>query len=245
MFILYLFQRQLIYFPVNIKVTPEEYGVPEMVIVELKTDDNLRLMAWYRAAEQGRPTIVYFHGNAGHIGTRAPIVKPFLNEGYGVLLVSYRGYSGNPGTPSEEGFYKDGRAALNFLRNKRCIVLYGNSIGAAVAVQMATEFKVQTVILQSPFTTLADVARHHYPLFTFEILIKDQYRSIDIVDKLLPPTLVIYGEEDEINPPDLSRRLYKKLPDPKKILAVPHKGHNDLFVPEEIMYYIKEYIKCP
>ncbi len=243
-FILYLFQRQFIYFPSTIQALPEEYGVPEMEVVELKTDDGLSLKAWYHPAKENQPTMVYFHGNAGHIGSRAIVVSPFLKKGYGVLLVTYRGYSGNPGTPTEEGLYKDGRAALNFLKNEKCIVLYGNSIGAAVAVQMATEFKVQAIILQSPFTSLPDIAWYHYPLLGFKGLLKDQYQTIEKVDQLTPPTLVIYGEDDQINPPKFSRRLYQALPDPKKILAVPRRGHNDLFVPEQIIYYITKYINC-
>src|SRR5690606_32604813 len=139
-----------------------------MAVVSLVTADNLALQAWYRAPLlNDLPTIVYFHGNAGHIGHRAFLVKPYLDQGFGVLLLTYRGYSGNPGTPTEEGLYQDGRAAIEFLRRKegseRCLVVHGTSIGAAVAVQMALEYPIEGLILQSPFTSLPDVGKYHYP----------------------------------------------------------------------------------
>jgi uncharacterized protein len=247
--LIYVFQRQLTYLPSPAVSTPEQAGVPEMEIVELHTADGLTLNAWYRSPTRPfKPTIVFFHGNTGHIGNRGLIARPFLDNGYGFLLVTYRGYSGNPGSPSEEGLYNDGRAAMEFLEQKNtplsCIVLYGNSIGTAVAVQLATEYPVAALVLQSSLTSLTDVARYHYLIFTFETLVKDKFASIDKVEKLDLPIFLFHGEDDRIIPPKLSRRMYEKIKEPKQLLIVPARGHNTLFEPEAVIQFIQEHVKC-
>lgn len=243
--LLFLLQRQMIYLPSNIQATPAEYGVSEMEVVQLTTGDDLVLQAWFRPKKkEGMPTIIFFHGNAGHIGNRAVIAKPFLEAGYGFLLVTYRGYSGNPGSPSEEGFYQDGRAAMEFVKNEECLVIYGNSIGAAVAIQMAIEYPIKALVLQAPFSSLEDMAKYHYPIFPVAGLIKDRYQSIEKVVDIHVPALVIYGEQDSINPPEFSRRIYDALPGAKEVLAVPNRGHNDLFAPYQIIRFIEKYVAC-
>ena len=149
-------QRRLVYFPSQTAPLPENAGVPEMEVVKLKTNDGLTLKAWYRPCLHTQSaTLVYFHGNAGRIGYRAPLVKPYLNEGFGVLLVTYRGYSGNPGNPNEKGLYEDGIAAIEFLKQQgvaeESLVLMGESIGCAVAIEMATRYRVGALVLQAPF----------------------------------------------------------------------------------------------
>lgn len=249
LFLIYLFQRQLTYFPSQSFPSPLDAGVPEMQVVKLLTDDGLELRAWYRPALNSvHPTLIYFHGNAGNIGHRGIIVKPFLNEGYGVLLVTYRGYSGNPGKPSEEGLYKDARSAIDFLKSRRvpesCIVLYGESIGGSIAIQMATEYPVGGLILQAPYTTLGDIGQYHYPFFPIKWLMKDQYNSIGKVHQIHTPTLVLIGEKDDIIPPKFSLQLYDALPSLKQIDTLPDTGHNDLFDPFFTINFIKKYVKC-
>src|SRR5262249_28114941 len=135
---LYLFQRQLLYFPARAR--PELFGLEQLGVreVTLATEDGLSLLSWYLPSRPGRPVIAYFHGNGGHIGYRAERLLRFAREGYGVLMAEYRGYGGNPGTPSETGFYTDGRAALAFLDRQGVapnrLVLYGESLGSGVAV---------------------------------------------------------------------------------------------------------------
>jgi uncharacterized protein len=247
--LLYLNQRQFIYFPYQAFPSPEAAGVPDMQVVTLQTDDQLDLKAWYRPPTHSHfPTIVYFHGNAGHIGFRAPIVKPFLEAGYGVLLVTYRGYSTNPGKPYEEGLYKDARAALHFLQQKgvphSCIVLYGESIGTAVAVQMATEYPVGGLILQSPFTSLGDIGQFHYPIFPIKWLIKDQFNSLAKASLVQSPTFILYGKNDDIIPPHFSIELFEALPGPKEIHPISNIGHNDLFDSQFAISFIKQHVKC-
>lgn len=248
--VLYVFQRSLIYLPDRAVYSPEDAGVPEMNVVELSTKDGLSINAWYRPPTRpDLPTIVYFHGNAGNIANRGFIVRPYLDKGYGVFLLTYRGYSGNPGKPSEEGLYNDARAAMEFLGNEgvaeQCTVLYGNSIGAAVAIQMATEYSVGAIVLQSPFSTLADVATIHYAFFLpFRGVIKDKYDSMSKVDRLHQPVFILHGKSDNIIPPELSRKLLEALPQPKEAEYIPGKGHNDLFEPGLVMKFINKYVKC-
>jgi len=245
----YVMQRHIIYFPLSYFPSPAEAGVPQMRIVTLHTADGLALKAWYHPPIHSRlPTLIYVHGNAGHIGHRAMMVKPFLEEGYGVLLLTYRGYSGNPGKPTEQGLYQDARAALDFVHQhtipNHCIVLYGNSIGTAVAIQMATEYPIGAMILQAPFPSLADVGQVHYPFLPIKPLLKDKFDSIKKVEKLKAPVLVIHGESDWIIPPKLSRQLFNSLPEPKQAKYTPDKGHNDLYEPAHVIQFIQEYVQC-
>lgn len=248
--LLYFFQRSLIYFPDNHVYSPDDAGVPEMHIIELPTVDGLKIKAWYLPpSEPSRPTILYFHGNAGNIANRGFIVRPFIDKGYGVLLLTYRGYSGNPGKPSEEGLYNDARAAMQFLENEKvsphCIVLYGNSIGAAIAIQMATEYSVGALVLQSPFSTLTDVAQVHYAFFMpFKGLINDKYDSMSKVKSIYAPVYILHGKSDNIIPPELSRKLFDAIGQPKEAKYLPNRGHNDLFEPGLVINFIKKYVKC-
>lgn len=247
LFFLYLNQRHFIYFPSHVSPTPAQAGVPEMKVVTLKTDDQLELKAWYRPAMHTQlPTIVYFHGNAGNIGHRGFIIQPFLEKGYGVLLVTYRGYSGNPGKPSEEGLYHDARAALRFLKQERIaeqhIVLYGESIGTGVATQMATEYRVGALILQSPFTSLGDIGQFHYSYFPVKWLLKDQYNSLKKAPDIHVPVLILYGKNDDIVPSSFSIQLFNTLSAPKQIQAIPGIGHNDHFNASYAINFIQEYM---
>ncbi len=113
--LLYIFQRNLLYHPSTKNSKPADYGISEMSLVEIITSDGLKLDAWFRAAEEGKKTILYLHGNAGHLGHRSIKVKKYLDAGFGLLLLGYRGYGGNSGKPSEKKLYIDGRAALSFL----------------------------------------------------------------------------------------------------------------------------------
>lgn len=248
-FFLYINQRQLIYFPYHFSPSPEEAGVPEMKVVTLKTEDGLNLTAWYRSpARRKLPTLVYLHGNAGSIGLRGGIVKPFLDAGYGVLLVTYRGYSGNPGKPDEKGLYQDGRAAIRFLHSQNvpdsCIVLYGESIGTAVAIQIATEYQVGGLILQSPFLSLGAIGQFHYPFLPVKWVIKDSFNSLKKVGQIHSPTLVLYGKNDDIIPPKFSIQIFEAIPPPKYIEPLQEIGHNDLFDSKFAIQFIQNNVKC-
>jgi fermentation-respiration switch protein FrsA (DUF1100 family) len=243
----YLVQQYLIYFPSSFSQTPVEAGVSEMQIVTLQTKDGLSLKAWYRPSFHSQlPTLVFFHGNAGNIGNRGQIIQPFLKNGYGVLLTTYRGYSGNPGKPHESGLYKDARAAIEFLQKKdvpeNCIVLYGESLGSAIAIQMATEYEPGAIILQSPFTSLGDIGQFHYPFFPVRWLIKDQYSSLEKAKQITVPVLVLYGAKDDTIPPSFSIQLFEAFRATKQIQAISDIGHNDPYNSVFAINFIKNYV---
>jgi uncharacterized protein len=234
---MYIFQRNLLYIPDNRLPDPAASGVPEMREVRLKTADGLELISWHRAAASGRPTIVYFHGNGGNISYRAFRIHPYLNRGYGLLLVEYRGYGGNPGTPTERGLYEDGRAAMTFIADEGVpaddVVLYGESLGGGIAVQVAAEQAraskaVGALILEAPLSSVTDVAAYHYPLIPVRWLLEDRFESAGKIGDVAAPVLIIHGENDWVVPIDFGRALFKAAKEPKESWWISGGGHEDL-----------------
>lgn len=227
-------QDKLMYHPDPTLRGRAEAGVEDMAEVTLRTADGLQLVSWYKppAAESG-VTIVYFHGNGGNISWAGWKARPLLDAGHGVLLVEYRGYGGNPGTPSEEGFYADGRAALDFLAARRVpaarIVLYGESLGTGVAVQMAFERRVGAVVLESPFTSAVDLGAEIYPFLPVRLLARDRFDSVSKIAAIGAPLLLLHGEADGVIPVRFGRALLAAARRPKEGVFVPGAGHSDLF----------------
>ena len=223
----------MMYFPDAQVPVPERAGVPEMAAVELTTVDGLDLLAWYRAPPQSAPTVVFFHGNAGHIGHRARKVRPLLDAGFGVLLVSWRGYGGNPGSPTEQGLYHDARAALSLLADAGVpssrVVLYGESLGTGPAVQLATERPVAAVVLEAPFTSVAEVAQRHYWFLPARHLVIDRFDSLSKITRIGAPLLIVHGEKDRVVSVEMGRALLAAAREPKEAVFVPDAGHNDLY----------------
>jgi uncharacterized protein len=229
---LYAFQRQLQYFPdrsrPQLGLLAEE-GVRE---VQLITADGLSLLSWYLPPREGRPVILYFHGNGGNIGYRADRMQRFGRDGYGVLLAGYRGYGGNPGSPSEAGLYADAQAALDFLEREGIavgrLVLYGESLGSGVAVHLAAQQPVAGVILESPYTSVAALAQYHYPYIPASLLIWDRFDSLSCIGELKAPLLILVGGQDTIVPPRFSKALFDAAPEPKESWLAPDAGHVNL-----------------
>ena len=230
----YFFQRSLMYFPDSSVPRLAVAGVDDMEEVTLSTGDGLRLLSWYKPpARPSGATVVYFHGNAGNIESRGFKARPLLDAGYGLLLVGYRGYGGNGGRPSEEGFYADGRAALDYLSARGVpterIVIYGESLGTGVAVQMAFERRVAALVLEAPFTSAADVGAAAYPFLPVRLLLKDRFASIDKIARIEAPLLIVHGEADRVVPVRLGRALLAAAEEPKEGIFVPAAGHENLF----------------
>ena len=231
--LIYVVQRQLQYFPDRMMYTPTAAGVPEMSIARLTAADGTTLVAWFmEATTQSAPTIVYFHGNAGSIAGRGGHVQPWLEAGYGVLLLSYRGYGGSDGRPTETGLYADGRAAIAYVLNQGVppsrIVLYGESLGTGVAVKMAVEHDVAAVVLEAPFTSATDVGARAYPVLPVGWMLKDRFESIRRIAEIGAPLLIIHGEADRTIPVSHGRKLLAAAREPKQGIFIPGAGHNDL-----------------
>lgn len=229
---LYLFQRQLLYLPDRSRPmlgTLAALGVRE---VELRTVDGLVLLSWYVPPAESRPVIAYFHGNGGYIGHRGERIQRFVREGYGVLMVEYRGYGGNPGSPSEAGLYDDARAALDFLEREgipsRRLALYGESLGTGVAVRMAAEREVAALVLESPYTSIAAVAQHHYPYAPAALLMLDRFDALSQIGVVHAPLLILQGGRDGVVPARFGDALFDAAPEPKERWFAPDGGHEDL-----------------
>ena len=229
---LYFYQRQLLYRPEGSRPQLGELWSIGMREVQLRTADGLDLLSWYMPPDDGRPVVAYFHGNGGSIAHRAHRVQRFAREGYGVLLVGYRGYGGNPGAPTEAGLFEDARAGLDFLRTEGTaasrIVLYGESLGTAVAVEAATRHPVGAVVLESPFTSIAALAQYHYPFIPAALLIWDRFDAMSRIGEAKAPLLVLQGRDDGVVPIRFGEALFAAAPEPKERWLAPHGGHEDL-----------------
>jgi len=230
---LYFAQRALIYFPSKDRPDITPYVKDGVTEVMAQTADGLDLTSWSKQAEDGQPTMVMFHGNASsHIGNLYTLV-PYIQLGYGFLSVGYRGYNGNDGKPSEQGFYNDARAAINALKksgvSESDIVLYGQSIGTGVAVQMALEYPdIKAVILESPYTSLPDVAASTYFFVPVRLLMKDKFDSFAKIKNVSAPLLIMQGLNDRVIAPKFGQKLFDAANEPKEILKLEGYGHNDL-----------------
>ena len=198
----------------------------------LRTTDGLALLAWYLPPPAGRPVILYLHGNGGNLANRIPRLLAFAKAGWGVLMPEYRGYGGNPGEPSAEGFDLDARAAAAFLDTAGIPparrVLYGESIGTGVAVRLGAEHPIGALILESPYTSITAIARRRFPFVPVGLLLRDPFDALSRIDQVRAPLLVLQGTRDSIVPPDLGRALFDAAPEPKQLWVAPLAGHNDL-----------------
>ena len=229
---LYFFQRHLLYFPDRTRPELGDLSSLGFREVRVTTADELSLLSWYLPPPGGRPVIAYFHGNGGHIGYRADRLRRFAREGYGVLMLEYRGYGGNPGAPSEAGFYADGAAALDFLARDRNmpnrLVLYGESLGSGVAVYLAAQREIGALILEAPPTSVAEVAQYHYSFVPASVLVQDRFDALSGVGKVRAPILVLHGGRDKVVPVRFGRALFDAAPEPKELWFAPGAGHEDL-----------------
>jgi fermentation-respiration switch protein FrsA (DUF1100 family) len=236
---LYLFQRRILFVPGTAPPDRLEAGLTAMSEVDLRTEDGLTLRSWYHKAAPGRPTIVYFQGNAGTIEGRDFKARPMIKAGLGVLLVGYRGYGGNPGHPSETGLIADGRAAIDFLKGEGVpagdTVLYGESLGSGVAVALAAQVEEQggprfgAVILEAPYTSIVEIAAARYRFAPVDWLIKDRFDTLFRIARVTAPLLVLHGEKDRLIDASYGRRVFTVANDPKELRLFPEGRHSDLF----------------
>lgn len=227
-------QRRFIYFPFREVPSPEAVGLQQVEKVAFRTTDGVTLNAWFLPVPQ-KPapfTLIVFNGNAGNRAYRAPLAAALRRNGMAVLLFDYRGFGENAGTPTESGLALDGRAARDYLRQRpdvdaKRLVYLGESLGAAIALELATEDPPAALVLRSPFTSMTAVGQLHYPFLPVSLLLRDRYPSMDRISRIRSPLLVVAGGLDSIVPVDQSQRLYDVAPEPKTLLVIPDADHND------------------
>jgi fermentation-respiration switch protein FrsA (DUF1100 family) len=225
----YLFfnQRNMIYFP-DIARPDIPTGAE---IIKVTDKDGVAVEGWYfPPRDEGMPVLLHFHGNAGNNSHRVWKARLLNSQGYGVLLAGYRGYGGNPGQITEQGLYADARAYMEFLKTKKNpIVLHGESLGTGIAVRMANEYDVAGLILESPYTSIGEVAQSIYPIVPVRWLLQDKFPSIDIIGEIKAPKLFIHGARDRTIPLRFGQKLFKAASEPKTFIALETAGHNDLY----------------
>ena len=236
---LFLFQRRILYLPDRARPDLARAGVAGAMrvagVVEtpVSTQDGLTLLAWYLppAAPDGF-VVLYLHGNAGHLGHRACRFAPFAVLGWGVLMPEYRGFGGNPGRPSEAGLNLDAQAGLAALRAMGVplsrILFWGESLGSGVAAQLATAHTPAAVLLEAPYTSIAAMARLHYPFVPVGALLLHRFDSLTAVPKIRAPVLIMHGARDAIIPPRMGKALFDAATGPKEFWLAPAGGHADL-----------------
>lgn len=228
-------QRRLIYFPSTAPVPSAERVVDGARDVRLETGDGLRLGAWYLPArDPGRDvTVLVANGNGGDRALRAPLARALARRELGVLLFDYRGYGGNPGSPSEEGLALDVRAAYRFLVRDAGVppdrlLYFGESLGAAVVTELAAEHGPAGLVLRSPFVDLASVGQAHYPYLPVRLLLRDRFPLVRHLRRVTAPVVVVYGTADTIVPPEQSRAVADAATQPVDTVVVEGADHNDL-----------------
>lgn len=236
---MYVFQRSLMYHPGGPLPPVSETGMTGMRAVTLHTEDGLSLVSWYLPPRDERaPVVVYFHGNGGTIAGRLYKADHFRSVGCGMLLVSYRGFGGNPGSPTEAGLFADARAALAHVDEagiaRERVVLYGESLGTGVAAYAARHAAdaggaVGAVILEAPFSSIAEVAGSHYPLVPAQWLTRDRYDSESRINGIGAPLLIVHAEDDRVVPIRYGRKLFAAAVEPKTALWLPEGGHDGHF----------------
>ena len=230
---MYVFQRKLQYLAENKGLTPESVGVVGATVETLTTPDGEKIVVWYAPAAEGKPTILYFHGNAGEIGDRPLRFNYYHSRGFGVAYVSYRGYGGSTGSPTEQGLIIDANTAYDWLVSKqvdpKSIVLLGESLGSGIAVQIAARKQVGAVVLNAPYTSTADIGARIYWWLPVRLLMKDQFKSIDFIGQVTEPLLVIHGDQDILIPVEFGKQLFAAANEPKELEIVKGFGHDVLF----------------
>lgn len=221
----------LLYVPGAEYTPPHAAGLAAVEEILLPTPDGHRVLAWWGQAQPGQFTLLYFHGNGGTLASRAERIAAYLAQGQGIFMMAYRGYGGSTGTPSERANVADALLAFDTLAGKgvppRNIILYGESLGTGVAVQVAAARRPGGLILDAPYTSIADVGARAYPYLPVKLLMRDRYETMRFIGQVQAPLLVIHGDRDQVIPVHMGEKVYAAAPGPKEIAIIPGAGHTN------------------
>ncbi|MFT3729926.1 MAG: alpha/beta hydrolase [Hyphomicrobium sp.] len=227
--VMYAAQRRFMYFPDPVRTAPAAAGLRNVSEIIIPTVDGEKLIAWYGKARPGQPTLLYLHGNGGSLALRAETMHKYLQHGRGMLMLAYRGFSGSTGSPTEAANVADAELAYDMLVRDGVkpedIILYGESLGSGVAIQVAKKKKVEGVILDAPYTSILELASAQFPWLPVGWLLKDRYESIKYIGDVHAPIFILHGEADDIVPVEMGRRLFAAANPPKEIKTIPGGGH--------------------
>lgn len=230
--LLYFKQRDFIFpIPQTTRTAPEAAGFAQAEEHRLTTADGETIIVWHVPARPSRPAIIYFHGNGDFLAAQVGRFQKLTADGNGLIAVSYRGYAGSSGAPSEQGLLQDAAAAYAFAKARydaRQIVLWGFSLGTGVATALAAENAIQKLVLEAPYSSMADAAAIHFPYVPVRWLLRDQFRSDLRIARVAVPVLIMHGDRDRTIPVRLGQRLFELAREPKQFMRFPQGGHDDL-----------------
>ena len=216
--VVYFFQRKLLYHPFSPQITGKGL-IHNFETINFKTSDNFELKGWFHLKNSNKKTILFLHGNAGNLDNRIDKLNFLGNMDINFLIISWRGYSGNPGNPSETGLYKDALGGIEWpikkgISNDR-IILYGESLGTAITTEVAQNENFAGIILEAPFTSMVDMGQKIYPIFPVKFLLKDKYESKNKIKNIKSPILVLHGRKDKIVPFYMGEKIFEMANSPK------------------------------
>ena len=247
--IVFFFQRNLLYHP-SVDNYLKDSLVTEPTKIEkvkITTEDKIDLIGWfYNKNIKKFKTIVFFHGNAGSLRNRTYKLNHFKDLDVNFLIIAWRGFSGNLGKPNEKGLYEDARSAVRWLNMKgiqdKNIILYGESLGAAIAIEIAQNKRYAGVILESPFTSMINMGKKYYPFFPVSFLLKDKYESYKKINKVSVPVLIMHGKVDKIVPYVMGKKMYELANQPKFFYSQEY-GDHMVEYDEELLLALRQFIK--
>jgi len=245
-------RKALYYTSKEINFYPSDIGL-QYEDIFLNASDRVKIHGWFVPAENAYATVLYFHGNAGNVSHRVEIARMFYDKGINFFIIDYRGFGKSSGTPAEEGTYLDGIAAYNYLTEERKIppeqvIIYGKSLGVAIAVDTAIKVKAGLLICESGFTSTKDMAKDMFKFIPLWLFTGQKYDTLSKIDKVSIPKLIIHSQNDEIVPFSHGKRLFEKANEPKEFYVM-RGGHNDAFyiynkeVMERIDNFLKKYLQ--
>ncbi len=243
----YFGQHWLTYMPDAARVAPESAGLRDVRERILETPDGERVIYWHAEAKPGQPTLVYFHGNGSALANRAPRIAVYQNAGWGVAMMTYRGYGGSTGTPGEAANIADAKQLYASLVSagipERQLILYGESLGTGVATAVAVAAKPAGLILEAPYTTLPDAGAARFWFVPVRWLMREHYDTRSIISRVTAPILILHGERDSVIPIALGRQIAQRTTSLTNFIEFPDGGHNDLYLPPNHAFeHVREFV---
>ena len=246
--VVFIFQRNILYHPsADNYLKDQVVNEPtEIEKIKITTKDKIDLMAWfYNKNLEKFKTILFFHGNAGSLENRTYKLNHFKDLNVNFLIIAWRGFSGNKGKPNEMGLYEDAESAIKWLKmkgvNEKNIILYGESLGTGVVVQVAQNKNYAGVILESPFTSMVNMGKKHYPFFPVGLLLKDKFESYKKINNISVPVLIMHGKVDKIVPYDMGKKMYELANEPKFFYSQDY-GDHMIEYDEKLIAALKKFI---
>jgi hypothetical protein len=246
--IVFFFQRSLLYHPAvdNYLKNQNTTEPTEIEKVKITTKDKIDLLGWFYNQDLDKfKTILFFHGNAGSLENRIYKLDHFKNLNVNFLIIAWRGFSGNKGKPNETGLYEDAESAIRWLKMKgieeKNIILYGESLGTGVVVEIAQNKNYAGIILESPFTSMVDMGEKYYPFFPVRFLLRDKFESYKKITNIYVPLLIMHGKVDKIVPYDMGKKMYELANEPKFFYSQEY-GDHMIEYDEKLLSALKKFI---